>query len=39
MNYTEIHTQDDLPHLHNMASQLVWKQPDNAKQEAHLTSF
>lgn len=39
MNYTQIHTQDDLAHLYNMASQLVWQQPENAKQEEHLDIF
>lgn len=38
MNYTQIHTRDDLPHLYNTASQLVWQQPENAKQEEHLDS-
>lgn len=39
MNCTEIYTGDDLPHLYNMASQLVWQQPENAKQEEHLDIF
>lgn len=39
MNYTQIYTRDELPHLYNMASQLVWQQPENAKQEEHLDIF
>lgn len=39
MNCTQIYTGDDLPHLYNMASQLVWQQPENAKQEEHLDVF
>ena len=39
MNYIQIYTRDDLPHLYDMASQLVWQQPENAKQEEHLDIF
>lgn len=39
MNYTQVYTQGDLPHLYYMASQLVWQQPKNAKQEEHLDIF
>lgn len=39
MNCTQIYTGDDLPHLYNMASQCVWQQPENAKQEEHLDIF
>lgn len=39
MNCTQIYTGDDLPHLYNMASQRVWQQPENAKQEEHLDIF
>lgn len=39
MNCTQIYIGDDLPHLYNMASQLVWQQPENAKQEEHLDIF
>lgn len=39
MNYTQIYTRDELPHLYNMASQLVWQQPENTKQEEHLDIF
>lgn len=39
MNYTQIYTQDDLPHLYNMASQLAWQQPENEEQEQHLDIF
>lgn len=39
MNCTQIYTRDDLPHLYSMASQLVWQQPENAKQEEHLDIF
>lgn len=39
MNYTQIYTWDDLPRLYNTASQLVWQQPENAKQEEHLDIF